>query len=175
MISAKEVRKRHREARAKAIRSQTIPFLNPPTVTRSADMARTPDVRTRAIVPEWAAMFTVEYVQPQLSDVSVVNLINAAGMLCGIGDGRQEKGYGHGQFKIVSADDAEAVHAFKSIVAHGGREAQDAALAEPTLYDLTTQELLEWYTAKVAKMGDRFSKPTLVETDEAETDEAEAA
>jgi hypothetical protein len=144
-------------------------------VTRSADMARTPDIRTRAILPEWAAMFTIEYAQPQLSDVSIVNLVNAAGLLCGIGDGRQEKGYGHGQFKIVSSDDEEAEKAFAAIMEHGGREAQDAALAEPTMFDLTTEELFSWYTAEVAKMGDRFTKPTLVETDEAETDEAEAA
>lgn len=140
------------------------------TVTRSADMARTPDIRTRAIVPEWAAMFTIEYTQPQLTDTAVVNLVNWAGMLCGVGDGRQEKGYGHGQFKIVSADDKEAVRAFDRIVKNGGRAAQDAALAEPTPFNRETEELLTWYQSEIVKMGDRF-KPTLVET---ETDDAEA-
>ena len=59
-------------------------------IVRSADMNRTPDVRTRAIVPKWAARIAITYVSPILNEKSVVNLIVAAGQLCGVGDWRPE-------------------------------------------------------------------------------------
>lgn len=144
-------------------------------VTRSADISRTPDVRTRAILPQWAAMFTVRYVRPQLTDASVINLVNAAGMLCGVGDNRQEKGGGHGQFQIVTESQPETVEQFESITSSGGREAQDEALENPTMFDGETAELFEWYTQEVAKLGDRFAKVEETEEEEEETEKVEAA
>src|SRR6185436_12971031 len=34
------------------------------SIVRSADMNKTPDVRTRAIVPQWACRVSITYVQP---------------------------------------------------------------------------------------------------------------
>jgi hypothetical protein len=120
---------------------------------RSADINRTPDVRTRAIVPQWATEITIAYGKPQLSDKSVANLVAAAGMLCGIGDGRQEKGYGHGTFEIVADNDPR----FLAIKAAGTRAAQDAALENPEAFDIETENLLRYFDEAVAAMGDRLT------------------
>jgi len=120
------------------------------TVVRSADAARTPDVRTRAILPEWAMTVTVDYVTPNLTLKSVSNLLAAAGVFIGLGDGRPEKGaLSYGRFRIVNEDDKD----FRRIVAEGGRKAQDAAFAEPTMYDIETEELLDWFHAELARRG----------------------
>jgi hypothetical protein len=115
--------------------------------TRSADMNRTPDVRTRAIVPEWAARLEVTFVQPLITAQSVANLLAAAGITVGVGDWRPEKGAGnYGQFRIVDKDDP----AFKRVVATGGRAAQQAAIDRPVCYDDETTELLSWYHDEIA-------------------------
>jgi hypothetical protein len=112
-------------------------------------MNRTPDIRTRAILPRWACAIRINFVQPQLSERNVVHLLAAAGVLCGIGDFRQEKGAGsYGQFRIADGpDDPE----FVEIVQSGGREAQDAALANPETYDNETASLYAWVTEEIAK------------------------
>ena len=90
-------------------------------------MARTPDIRTRAVMTEWACVISVSYVKPKLNQTSVVNLIAAGGITCGIGDWRQEKGSGsHGQFRIVGPNDKD----FLRILKNGGRAAQQQALAD---------------------------------------------
>ena len=78
------------------------------SVTRSADMNRTPDIRTRAIIPEWAAKVSVTYVMPLIKQQAVVNLLVAAGITVGVGDWRPEKGAGsYGQFEVRSPDDPD--------------------------------------------------------------------
>src|SRR5665213_67509 len=73
---------------------------------RSADMNRTPDIRTRAILPRWACKLTVTFVQPLMRAQAVANLLAAAGFTAGVGDGRPEKGaMSYGQFQIVGKDD----------------------------------------------------------------------
>jgi hypothetical protein len=120
------------------------------TIVRSADMNRTPDVRTRAILPRWAMLVDVTFVRPILRETSVANLLAAAGITVGIGDYRPEKGAGnHGQFKLVSPDDPE----FLSVVASGGRAAQEAAMASPEAYDSETEELLAWFNVEVRRRG----------------------
>lgn len=117
------------------------------SVTRSADMNKTPDVRTRAIVPEWACRVTVTYVQPLIRAQAVANLLAAAGLTIGVGDWRPEKGAGsYGQFKIVSADDPDFVRILKD-----GRKAQEAAMDTPVCYDSETAELLSWFDDERAK------------------------
>ncbi len=117
-------------------------------IVRSADMNKTPDVRTRAIVPHWACKLTVSFVQPLMRAQALVNLLAAAGITIGVGDGRPEKGaMNYGQFRIAEADDPE----FLSIIATGGREAQMAALETPVCYDDETAELLSWYDEEVAR------------------------
>lgn len=120
------------------------------SVVRSADMNRTPDIRTRAIVPAWACMVSVRFVQPKLTATAIGNLMAAAGVIAGVGDFRQEKGKGNfGQFRLAGLDDEE----FQRITATGGREVQDEALHTYRCYDEETEELLSWYSAEVIRLG----------------------
>lgn len=120
-------------------------------VVRSADMAKTPDVRTRAIVPNWACKISVNFVQPQLNVKNIGNLLASAGVLVGIGDWRQEKGSNNfGQFEVVGTDDLR----LRRIIKAGTRVAQDRALANPAFYDLESQRLFEWFNKEVTKRGD---------------------
>lgn len=120
------------------------------TIVRSADMNRTPDVRTRCIIPEWCAVVSVTYVVPILRDIDIGNLLAAAGITVGVGDFRPEKGAGnYGQFTVVPPDDADA----RRIMAEGGRSAQEAAMESPEAYDAETEELLAWYDIEVRRRG----------------------
>lgn len=130
-------------------------------ITRSADMARTPDVRTRAILPEWACSVTISYVKPLVTQQSVINLLGAAGLIRGIGDWRPEKGSGsYGQFRLVGSNDPDYVR----IVKTQGRKAQIAAFQSPECYDDETERLLEWHTAEIGRRElDAKRKPELVD------------
>ena len=120
------------------------------SVVRSADINKTPDIRTRAIVPEWACVVTINFVQPKLNAKMVGNLLAAAGIIGGVGDFRQEKGKGnYGQFRLVDAADPD----FKRIVEAGGCNPQDIALQHYEAYDGESEELLSWFDAEVVKMG----------------------
>jgi len=120
------------------------------SVVRSSDIARTPDVRTRAILPEWACKVTFTFMRPNLSAQTVGNLFAAAGVIRGVGDFRQEKGAGnYGQFQLVGADD----ETWQRIVREQGRKAQQAALAEPAFYDDETRSLLEWFVEEKKRRG----------------------
>ena len=123
------------------------------SMVRSADMNRTPDIRTRAILPLWCCSFTLDYVQPQLNVDSIGQLVVSAGVLCGVGDFRQQKGKGNfGQFEIVDSDDPRVLH----IKNTGSLKAQEAALANPIAYDRTTQQLLDLFNSET---GRRELKP----------------
>lgn len=112
------------------------------SITRSADMNKTPDVRTRAIVPEWACQLRVTFVQPLIRAQAVANLLAAAGITIGVGDWRPEKGAGsYGQFRLADRDDKD----FKRILKEGGRAVQQAALENAVCYDDETAELLSWF------------------------------
>lgn len=112
------------------------------SVTRSADMNKTPDVRTRAIVPEWATRITITFVQPLIRVQAVANLLQAAGITIGVGDWRPEKGSGsYGQFRIADQDDPD----YLRIMKNGARAAQVKALETPVAYDDETAELLTWF------------------------------
>lgn len=115
------------------------------SVVRSADISRTPDIRTRAILPRWAASFTVHFVKPLIRPDDVARMVGAAGITCGIGDFRQEKGKGNfGQFRACMPDDPEYL-----AIMHEATEAQDAALERPDCYDHETEELLGWFEEQV--------------------------
>lgn len=121
------------------------------SVTRSADMNRTPDIRTRVIVPEWATVIAVTFTVPILNDTSVANLLSAAGTLCGIGDWRTEKGSGtYGQYRITNPDTDEE---FKRIVAGGGRAVQVAGMEAAEPYNRETEELFSWFTDELKTRG----------------------
>jgi hypothetical protein len=122
------------------------------TITRSADIDKTPDVRTRAILPRWATVARIRFVTPLLNATNILNLLHAAGAVAGIGDWRPEKGKGSfGQFRIANPGDEELAQ----IMAEGGYEAQhDALYAErPVCYDRESEELLGWFAEEVVKRG----------------------
>jgi hypothetical protein len=119
------------------------------SVTRSADMNKTPDVRTRLIVPEWAARIRVSFAKPTLNETVITNLVAGAGLFQGIGDWRPGKGKGtYGQFEPVSQDDKQYVARLKL-----GRKAQVPLLEEPDYYDQETEELYRWFQEEIARRG----------------------
>jgi hypothetical protein len=123
------------------------------SITRSADMNRTPDVRTRAIVPAWAALVRIRFVTPILDQASVLNLLSAGGVTAGIGDWRPEKGKGsYGQFAITLPDDPEFLR-----ITQDGREAQAAAMDDPEPYDQESADLLSWFSDEITKRGRKAS------------------
>jgi hypothetical protein len=118
-------------------------------VVRSADMKRTPDIRTRAILPEWACYITINFVEPNLSNETIGNLLASAGLLVGVGDGRQEKGaLNFGQFQLVDEDDKK----FQAVLKQG-RAAQEAAMKDPACYDSETEQLYSWFNDQMTKTG----------------------
>ena len=118
------------------------------TVVRMPDMNRTPDIRTRAILPKWAARVEVEFVQPLVTAQAVVRLLAAAGLFIGVGDGRNEKGtMSSGMWELVEPTDPT----FLEIVENGGRAAQVEAMENPVAYDDETAELLAWFEVEVKR------------------------
>jgi len=125
------------------------------SVTRCKDIGRTPDVRTRAILPEWACRVSITYVTPLLKEQSVANLIASAGITVGIGDWRAEKGAGcYGSYELVGKSDSR----YKRIVKGGGRAAQKKAMEKPEFYDQETEELFAWYETEVRRRGMKVVK-----------------
>jgi len=119
-------------------------------VTRSADINKTPDVRTRAVMRKWACRLSISYTVPILNQQSVSNLLAAAGIVSGMGDWRQEKGSGnYGCYKLTTADDPE----FLEVVAKGGRQAQKHALENPAFYDQETEDLYKWFETETKRRG----------------------
>ena len=119
-------------------------------VVRSADINRTPDVRTRAFLPKWGAEVEVSYITPQLSIASVVALLCNAGVLVGVGDFRQEKGKGaYGAFRVIGEGERDAE--WEDLVANHGRVAQEAALADPDCANEETRELMEFFSQEVTR------------------------
>lgn len=119
-------------------------------VTRSADIAHTPDIRTRAVLLTWAAIVTVTFVAPIMTPRAVANLLAAGGLTAGIGDWRPEKGKGNfGQFRLTTLDDP----AFAELIATGGRAAQEAAMDDPEFYDAETAELFAWFGGEADRRG----------------------
>lgn len=120
------------------------------SITRSADMNRTPDVRTRAILPEWACKLSITFTKPVLREQSIANLLAAAGFQSGVGDWRQEKGSGsYGSFKLVSVDDKD----YQRIMKTQGKKAQQEALDNPEPYNAETGEVLSWFDVEIKRRG----------------------
>lgn len=118
------------------------------SVVRSADMNHTPDVRTRAILSEWACMVSVRFVMPTMNATSVARLLATAGLVIGVGDFRQEKGKGnYGQFETANYEDVAG------IIERGGMAAQDAALESPQFYDSETESLWTWFDGERVSRG----------------------
>jgi hypothetical protein len=126
-------------------------------VVRTAGMAKTPDIRFRACLPEWCCTVQVRYVD-RLSPQSVVNLFAASGITVGIGDNRVEKGAGDfGQFDLVSENDEDW-----NRVATQGRDVQLLGLESPEFYDLESEDLVSWFYAELdrrRKLPTKASEP----------------
>jgi hypothetical protein len=119
-------------------------------VTRSADIKRTPDIRTRAILPEWACTVSIEFMKPILNEQSIANLLAAAGFLSGVCDWRQEKGSGnYGCYRIVSAKDPDFIRITKT----QGKNLQNKALAQMKYYDDETEELMNLFDVEMKRRG----------------------
>lgn len=113
-------------------------------IVRQAGINKTPDVRTRAFMPRWAAVVTVTFIEPQFTAEGIVNLLSAAGTFVGVGDGRNEKGaLNHGLWRICGIDDPEFVELTKK----EGRSCQVAAFMPENIefHDEDTRELYEWW------------------------------
>jgi hypothetical protein len=120
------------------------------TGVRQANAARTPDMRTRAVLPEWACTLQIAFVRPNLTPTAVLNLLQAAGEVIGIGDWRQEKGAGdNGLWRITTEEDPE----FIRICEQGGREAQLDALKNYEPFDRESADLLEWFFEEAKRRG----------------------
>ena len=138
------------------IEGEFVPVFGVPqlfiSVTRCADINHTPDIRTRTILPRWAAQFSITFVSPSIKAQSVLNLVAAGGITSGIGDWRMGKGSGnYGGFRVANADDEELL----DIMASGGRAAQIAAMNEPEAYDTETTEMLAWFEGEAKRRGFR--------------------
>jgi len=135
-------------ARLTRVPGSKLPVYGIPDITtmvvRSSDIKRTPDIRTLPILRQWAIpRLTIEFVGSLIKEQSIANLLANSGIIIGIGDGRQQKGYfDYGSWRLALDDDEELVE----IMAKGGIEAQDRALANPRVYDLETEQLLGWFT-----------------------------
>jgi hypothetical protein len=139
-----------------------VPFLGMEMV-RSGDMARTPDVRTRAYLTEWCAEIEVEFVSTLIGQRQIVNLLAAAGVIVGVGDNRPQKGGTNGKFVTALPDDADVVR----IKQHQARAAQQEAYASPSFFDDQSAEIYAWFVdelkrrEKVAPSSRKDGKPEL--------------
>ena len=130
------------------IEEEFVPVFGRPVlrmdITRSSDMARTPDVRTRAYFAKWATAFNLSFVKPALSLTAITTLLENAGAVVGIGDNRQERGKGSfGRFRTVTEKEIAPIDI--------GYEAQVAAVeaAEPDAAHGDTAVLLAEFDAEV--------------------------
>jgi hypothetical protein len=119
-------------------------------MVRMANRERTPDIRTRAVLPEWCCRIAIRHTLPLINAQSAANLLAGGGMVAGVGDFRQEKGKGNfGLFDLVDANDK----AWHRIADTCGRAAQDAALQEPVCFDEESEELLDWFDKEINRRG----------------------
>ena len=120
------------------------PFLKM-DIVRSADMNKTPDVRTRAYLPRWCAEVSIAYITTTLSAYSIASLLTNAGRIVGIGDFRQEKGRGSfGTFSVTSSEDMGDAQEVWDDITSMGMDKQKCAMENPTYADSETDELMEF-------------------------------
>ena len=99
-------------------------------VTRSSDIGRTPDVRTRAYLPTWGTQFTIHAAHPQFSEATIQALLANAGQFIGIGDNRQERGKGSfGTFMVTEGFP-------ENLSVDGNKERQVEAWEHPSVDEL---------------------------------------
>ena len=129
------------------------PYLKIDTV-RMANINKTPDMRTRAYLPEWCAEINISFVQPTLSAVDVYTLLQNAGSIVGLGDFRQEKGRGaYGCFTVTGEGmpNWEEHKEDWERITQDGMIAQQHALANPEYADEMTEELMSYLNEERAR------------------------
>tara|TARA_Y100000589_G_C27073483_1_gene596456 strand:- start:104 stop:886 length:783 start_codon:yes stop_codon:yes gene_type:complete len=126
------------------------PYMNM-SVVRSSDINRTPDIRTRAKLPNWCTEVTVRYINPTFSQLDITALLVNAGTLCGLGDWRIEKGGPMGGYRIVQTKDDQKI--FDHLVKEEGATCQKLALENPEIeaHDNMSHELYEAITQERLK------------------------
>jgi hypothetical protein len=133
---------------------ERIPLYGIPRVSMEivhcSDINRTPDMRTRAILPQWACRISVGYTKPALNSTSIYNLLASAGITQGIGDWRVNRGGNKGQFELVAPDDKR----YLAVLKNGGRAAQEAAMKSPDFYDDEAEKLYRWFYEEMERRGD---------------------
>jgi hypothetical protein len=119
-------------------------------IVRNSDIKHTPDVHTVAKIDEWLIRIQVWYPRVLLNPTSIFNLLHAAGMFIGLGDGRQEKGkLDNGSFEVFTQDGADK---FKDILKIGYKE-QEKAMEKAEPYSAEELELLTWYNEQLKIRG----------------------
>jgi hypothetical protein len=132
------------------------PYLRADMV-RQAGMARTPDIRFRACLPEWACWLEVGFMAALISLEDLTNLFVAAGRIVGIGDFRVEKGAGDfGQFRVTTPMDPD----FLRIIHEQGRAVQVEAMEAPEYFDQEACDLTEWYYDERSRRRNERRVPT---------------
>jgi len=112
-------------------------------IVRSADMNRTPDMRTRAFLPHWCAEVEIVFSIPTFGARDIFSLLANAGQLIGIGDFRQEKGRGgFGTFNVTSSEDMGEFEEDWELITQENRAVQEAAADNPECFDDETRELM---------------------------------
>lgn len=126
------------------------PYMNM-SVVRSSDINRTPDIRTRAKLPNWCTEVTVRYINPTFSQLDITALLVNAGTLCGLGDWRIEKGGPMGGYRIVQTKEDQKI--FDRLVKEEGATCQKLALENPEIeaHDNMSHELYEAITQERLK------------------------
>ena len=126
------------------------PYMNM-SIVRSSDINRTPDIRTRAKLPNWCTEVTVRYINPTFSQLDITALLVNAGTLCGLGDWRIEKGGPMGGYRIVQTKDDQKI--FDRLVKEEGATCQKLALENPEIeaHDNMSHELYEAITQERLK------------------------
>lgn len=134
------------------------------SVVRSADMAKTPDIHSHAALPHWATKVTFSFVRPILSQQVLAQLLGIAGLLIGVGDGRQEKGhFSFGQFKLVNNDDPD----YLAVVNAGGRAQQDVAFRNPAPFDSETENLFAEFEKRALSKERKITRRQIDNGDDA--------
>jgi hypothetical protein len=131
-------------------------------IVRMADMSHTPDIRTRAIFPEWACTIEIEHVSSLIKQNQIVNLLAAAGVIVGVGDRRPQKGGAYGKYKVVDENDPD----YQRIIQQQGRAPQLVAIAKPVMFDADSEELFAWYHEEAARREMEVPSATAVATAE---------
>ena len=120
-------------------------------VVRNSDVARTPDVRTRVAIREWATPVTIRFLAKMLTGTALVNLAATAGSCIGVGDGRHEKGcLDFGMFDVV--DEATFLKDHGHLLKLG-RVEQERAMDEAAPFDEFSSDTMEWLDGEMARRG----------------------